>query len=286
MATPDPRGRAMLRAYRRDTKRSGEQREALWSRIEASLDAGAPGPSVEPVPRHAEPRAKVEPRSVHAAGWVTPVVVAAVAVAAAVVAVIGLGPGERRDVTRQPAPWAAPHEAAPREEAVEAPRSTVSADLPREAATASQGPAVAPRGDEGPRRDVAPSLAETSEPSAEVNDASSARRPTRPGAPKPHGSVPSPSSTEVDELRAEMALIREARQALQADRPKGALEVLDAHARAFPRGQMREDAAVLRIEALCAAGKAPQARAEVRLFLRAFPGSAHAQRMRATCSEP
>jgi outer membrane protein assembly factor BamD (BamD/ComL family) len=81
-----------------------------------------------------------------------------------------------------------------------------------------------------------------------------------------------------------MALIRTARQALQADRPARALEVLDAHARAFPAGQMREDRQVLRIEALCAAGKAPQARAEVALFLRAFPGSAHAQRVRASCA--
>lgn len=79
---------------------------------------------------------------------------------------------------------------------------------------------------------------------------------------------------------------REARQALRDGRPAGALEVLDAHARAFPRGQMREDREVLRIEALCAAGKAPQARAEVQLFLRAFPGSARAQRVRATCAEP
>ena len=40
---------------------------------------------------------------------------------------------------------------------------------------------------------------------------------------------------------------------------------------------------MLRIEALCAAGKAPQARAEVALFLRAFPRSAHRQRVRASC---
>ncbi|MCA9652658.1 MAG: hypothetical protein KC501_22260 [Myxococcales bacterium] len=86
-----------------------------------------------------------------------------------------------------------------------------------------------------------------------------------------------------DELRAELVLIGKARRALQADDPQRALELLDAHARAFPQGQMREDRQVLRIEALCAADKGQQARAEARQLLRTYPGSAHAGRVREAC---
>jgi hypothetical protein len=309
MATPDPRGRAVLRAYRKATQRPGEQREALWSRIEASLDARVQGPSVEPEPGR-PPRPRVEPGPVRGGGWTTPVIVAAIAVAAAVVAVLALGSGERRHAASQVVPWAAPHEVEPGEpvEAVRrrveagepsaadpsktaattSPRSAVSADqdaVRRDAASAG-GEASVPT--DATRRDAVPPHADAAGFADVRIDASPPRRPARSGASElsEADAPPTPSSTEVDELRAEMALIREARQALQADRPAGALEVLDTHARAFPEGQMREDRAVLRIEALCAAGKAPQARAEAQQFVRAFPRSAHGERVRATCAEP
>jgi hypothetical protein len=299
MATPDPRGRVMLRAYRKATERPGEQREALWSRIEASLDARVPGPSVELEPGR-PPRPRVQPGPVRGGGWTTPVIVAAVAVAAAVVAVLALGPGERRHAASQVAPWAAPHEVEPGEpaegarrrgvagERSEATTTAVSADqdaVRRDAASAG-GEASVPT--DATSRDAVRPHADAAGSADVRTDASRPRRPARSGASvlSEADAPTTPSSTEVDELRAEMALIREARQALQADRPAGALEVLDAHARAFPEGQMREDRAVLRIEALCAAGKAPQARAEAQQFVRAFPRSAHAERVRATCVEP
>lgn len=319
MATPDPRARAVLRAYRSATQRSGEQREALWSRIEASLDARAPGLSVEPESGR-EPRSRTEPRPVRAPGWTTPVIVAAVAVAAAVVAAIALGPGERRRVASQSSPWAAPHEAAPGESFEAARRRAGAADSAQAAAMASRDRASAAtnhdagspshavavghdavtKHDAGSLQatasaDDAPTMRDADSPhvgpgsDSAPTDAGPSRRPTRSDAPAPReveAPVAPGSPTEVDELRAEMALVREARQALQADRPAGALEVLDAHARAFPEGQMREDRAVLRIEALCAVGKGPQARAEAKQFLRAFPRSAHAERVRATCAEP
>jgi hypothetical protein len=53
----------------------------------------------------------------------------------------------------------------------------------------------------------------------------------------------------------------------------GALAILDQHARQFPVGQMLEERATLRIEALCAAGKQPQARAEARRVRAQFPGA-------------
>lgn len=273
MARPDPRGRAMLRTYRSAKAGPVEHRDALWSRIEASLDQGAPGPSLELEP-------SVEPGPVRGSGWVVPAVAATVAVAALVVAALTLGSGGSRDASRRraaaEATYETSHDQAPAEPVV----------VPTEALT---GAAAAE-----PPSTPTTTLTVGSEPPSP----SARRRPARPGGRDPLAPAsdavlaPTPALGEDatvtvdDELQAEMALIRAARHALQAARPARALEVLDAHARAFPAGQMREDRAVLRIEALCGAGKAPQARAEVALFLRAFPGSAHAQRVRASCAAP
>lgn len=282
----DPRGRAMLRAYRQAKVSPRDEREALWDRIEASLDAGAGGPSLEPASAPAR-----------ASAWTWPVVAVAVAVAAIVIAALALRLVGDAEHDPRKTPAGAPYDAAPSE---------------REVATPAEGSAVAvaPVGADGPRDGTAatsvgaPASAMTSATPTERAPAGARRGSLRQGERVPasesddattsHDGTAgeaSPSSdaataTAVDELRAEMAIIREARQALRAARPEGALEVLDAHARAFPSGQMREDREVLRIEALCAAGKAPQARAEARLFLRSFPGSAHAQRVRSICAEP
>jgi hypothetical protein len=71
----------------------------------------------------------------------------------------------------------------------------------------------------------------------------------------------------------ESALLRRAHRALRAGDPHGALAILDAHAQAFPSGQMLEDRLTLRIEALCAAGDRSQARAEATAMRRRFPGA-------------
>lgn len=251
MARLDPRARAMLRTYRSAKTQTGARRDALWSRIESSLDAGSPGPSLEPRPAARAP-------------WVAPAAVVTLAVAAAVIAVVTLGPWGSREADPSRTPTQTPYQSAPPQ-----PEKTAPA-------------AVTPRAP-GPQ---APETSPSTEAPA-ILDAPSTppgkRAHRDPGPASPSSREPAPVT---DELQAEMALIRRARQALQAGRAAGALEVLDAHARAFPRGQMREDRQVLRIEALCAADKAPQARAEVRLFLRAFPGSAHATRVRAMCAAP
>ncbi|HWB76303.1 MAG TPA: hypothetical protein VG755_15135 [Nannocystaceae bacterium] len=85
-----------------------------------------------------------------------------------------------------------------------------------------------------------------------------------------------PVAATTDDLVVELGLVRRARRALQDGDPKGALAMLDAHAHAFPQGQMLEDRLALRIEALCAAGAERQARAEAKALRRRFPGSAHA----------
>lgn len=260
----DPRGRAMLRTYRSAKTPPREQRDGLLARIEASLDAGTPAPRVEPPSMPASAAAG-------APAWAWPVVAVAVAVAAIVIAVLALRPAGAPEHDPRRTPSGAPYDTRPLEPAATMPAS-------------GSGPAT-PSIDAAPQ--ATPATPATPVASASADErAPTRRRSMRDGDRLPASASEEPPSTEVDELRAELALIREARQALRAERPEGALEVLDAHMRAFPDGQMREDREVLRIEALCAAGKAPQARAEGRLFLRAFPGSAHAQRVRSICAEP
>lgn len=241
----------MLRAYRRARAPAEAEHDALWARIEASLDEGATGSGLEPLPA-TRPVA------------IGPVIAVVVAVAAVVVGAIALRPGRVGDASARRAPTQAVHETGSREPAV---------------ASSERGSVQAPVDGAPP----VPAAAVVREPGhgRTPRETPSAREPLAPASAASEGATPEPS----DGLLAEMALVHEARQALRGDRPARALELLDAHARAFPAGQMREDRQVLRIEALCATGKAPQARAEAALFLRAFPGSAHAQRVRASCAE-
>lgn len=254
MSRRDPRARAMLRAYRETTGYAPRERDALWGRIESSLDGAEAGPALEGPPS-AMPR------------WLLLGVGVGVAVVAAAVLLW--------------APWRGTP--SPRDRSQQAPRTR------REPAPQRVEPPRPPAVGVTPTEPGSPTTgAETS--------ASPPAPPPQPGPADPRGrsrattrrtqsppAEPPPAST-VDELRAELVLIAKARQALRAEDPRRALEVLDAHARAFPQGQMREDRLVLRIEALCAAGKAPQASAEARLFLRGYPGSAHAQRVRDACA--
>lgn len=106
-----------------------------------------------------------------------------------------------------------------------------------------------------------------------------ASRPSREG-----GGTSTGASVEPD-LAAEVALMRQARAALDRGDPEAALRVLAEHAQGFAAGQMKEDRLRLRIEALCALGQRERARAEADAFLRDHPGSTHTARVRGLCRE-
>jgi hypothetical protein len=74
-------------------------------------------------------------------------------------------------------------------------------------------------------------------------------------------------------LRAEIALLDAARDALQRETPMLALELLTRHARRFRRGALAPEAAALRIEALDQAGERTRARVLARRFLADHPAS-------------
>lgn len=109
-------------------------------------------------------------------------------------------------------------------------------------------------------------------------------------APRPEPATvqpePAPRRSPAPDLAAELAQLQRARAAIDAHDPDAALLHLGEHARRFPDGQMREDRQLLQVEALCARGDAPQARAEAGRFLRQFPGSPHADRVRSFCAVP
>ncbi|MBA3545749.1 MAG: hypothetical protein H0T76_04630, partial [Nannocystis sp.] len=87
-------------------------------------------------------------------------------------------------------------------------------------------------------------------------------------------------------LAAEVALLRQARAALDDNDPEAALRALGEHANDFRTGQMLQDRQRLRIEALCALGHHEAARAEAETFLRTYPDSTHTARVRTLCRDP
>lgn len=73
------------------------------------------------------------------------------------------------------------------------------------------------------------------------------------------------------ELRAEIALLDRARNALREGASARALRLLDQHARRFARGALAPEGAVLRIEALVQRGSYREAESRSRAFVAAYP---------------
>ena len=82
-------------------------------------------------------------------------------------------------------------------------------------------------------------------------------------------------------LAAEVAALREAREALGAGKSGQALAALDVYSQQFPRGRLGLEAEVLRIEALARGGSSAAAAARARSFLAAHPDNPYAHRVRA-----
>ncbi len=126
---------------------------------------------------------------------------------------------------------------------------------------------------------VAPLLAAPAPPapaSAAPTPAQTPRRITRADA-----SIPAPAA-----LAEETRLLRAALAALRGGDARGALERLDEHARRFPRGALVQERGAARVVALCAAGRTAEGESEQARFLRRWPDSPSAGRVRGACSNP
>ncbi len=89
-------------------------------------------------------------------------------------------------------------------------------------------------------------------------------------------------SAPVGGVDVEAPLISAAVKALSNGDADRALEILATHRRRFPDGVMGEDREAVRIFAMCRAGRdASSSRAE---FLRRWPSSPHAPKVREACS--
>ncbi len=81
-------------------------------------------------------------------------------------------------------------------------------------------------------------------------------------------------------LTAELGAIDGARRALARGDAGGALSQLDAYSRSYPRGRLALEAEVLRIDALAQAGRRSAAKQRAAQFLKRYPNSVLASRVR------
>ncbi|AKV03921.1 hypothetical protein AKJ09_10584 [Labilithrix luteola] len=147
---------------------------------------------------------------------------------------------------------------------------------PAPADTVTESPPSAPRirvGDTPPPVDVVPSVDVTSLPTVHPPPNRHPARHIEPASTAP--------KAPAEELRLEIVQLDDVRRAASANQPREALRLLDVYAQRFPTGKLREEALVLRIEALHASGD--QSSAEIlakRLFTNS-PDTPYAARVRA-----
>jgi outer membrane protein assembly factor BamD (BamD/ComL family) len=82
----------------------------------------------------------------------------------------------------------------------------------------------------------------------------------------------------------ELAILVRAHAAFRAHDLDATLAALDEHARRFPHGVLAEERSSQRVLALCAAGRSTEARAAAERFLRDYPESPMASRVRGACA--
>ncbi len=85
-------------------------------------------------------------------------------------------------------------------------------------------------------------------------------------------------------LTAEVGLVSDAQQALRAGDPERSLALLGEHDQRFPAGALGPEAAVLRVDALCTAGRIFDAEAAARRFVAQYPGSPLARPLASGCA--
>jgi hypothetical protein len=148
------------------------------------------------------------------------------------------------------------------------PRAEVAARQ-RPAPTSAVETVAAPAPLPPPALEVAPAAEPAPAPSAR-SSATSARR-----AP-----APASSSGDADALGAELAALDRARSALRGGDAPGALDRLAEYDRTYPRGALRSEALLLRVEALVRSGRKAEAERLAAPILKANPDGLAARRLR------
>jgi hypothetical protein len=95
--------------------------------------------------------------------------------------------------------------------------------------------------------------------------------PTARSAGAPATTVPLATEAAARDLAAEQVGLEIARAALARGDSSAALAATDRYARSFPRGQLREEADAIAVQALARAGRLDEARARAAQFRRSYP---------------
>ncbi|WP_437897720.1 tetratricopeptide repeat protein [Sorangium sp. So ce124] len=99
---------------------------------------------------------------------------------------------------------------------------------------------------------------------------------------KPSG----PKPTETDLLRAESALLTEARAKLRSGDEAGATALLERLRAQFPNGVLRQEREVLAIDVLAARGNTQEAKRRAQAFVKQYPKSPHSAKLRRLLDQP
>ena len=134
---------------------------------------------------------------------------------------------------------------------------------------------------------VAPAKVQAQAPAAVTTQAvpaAEAPEESAPPEPDPEPATASPlvakPRTAKPTLAEELAAVDAASSALRAGDGSGAMRLLDEYARRFPRGRLRLEAAVLRVEALAKTGQRAEAARRAKSFLKRYPNSVLAPRLK------
>ncbi len=100
-----------------------------------------------------------------------------------------------------------------------------------------------------------------------------------PALPSSKPSEPAPSSRAQDSLAQEVALLSRATSALRAGHPELALQALSEHQRRFPHGVLSEERRGAKAQALCAAGRVSEGRAQLAQLAAGSPAAARAKQL-------
>jgi hypothetical protein len=116
--------------------------------------------------------------------------------------------------------------------------------------------------------------------------ASQARRPDKPRRLAGQISPDRESFTQEDQLNAEVAVLKRAREELRLGRPAQALEALREYDLRFGKGALDEERQAMAAIAACQAHPGPSARAQAEAFMRSSPNAPLRNRVRVACITP
>lgn len=258
MSELDEAERADLDAFREVFSAPNGRRAANWDALQGQLE------------REAAP-----------VRWLRPAAAVAFLAAAAVVIWLAVRPsaavlGQRDE------PSAAPHglekDDAGRSVEGRAPRPASRGGTPR-----SDSPALSPTPAEGV--DAGSKAREAAERSAGEPKATPTEKVHEGAGAQGQPAAPAGAPADASDVAAEAALMQEVRDALAEESYAHALELLQEHARRFPRAFMREEASAWKAVALCGSGAAKRGRTAAAAFRLTFPQSPHRASVKRACED-